>query len=798
LTGGGNIIFKVSFFKSGVYINTLIIKISAFAVVLTLSLSVFLYFNFRNYAFEIIHNSNKKLLTQIGNSTLEFDRYSREYAHSLFTNSSASGLMLTETISVYDELNYINELDDMILSAPFIHSVYFYNGKRKTFYAMGKETIKRKKNLFYDKQILDIFESLDKKTLPEIGWNPKPRILNPPSLISSSPENVYTYVLYERLSDNQTIQNALVMNIRANWIINTMASESINPLPEGRNILIVDTHGNVIGNTVRDMFLRNISDEQYFNRIKASDSASGFFYSSMGNEKSLVTYVTPKYSKWTFISITPFTSVADTVFNVRRITVFIGLLMVFLGLVFAFVLSRNLYSPIDVLLKKIKQSLGDKTSIPVCKNEFDYISSNISSAQVMINTLETFKEKNISNVKQTFLRRALLYNLPFIEGNKDRSEELDLKVDIHSPLRIILLKIDYYRDFRRNNNVDKQFDLKCTLAETAGRLISSHYSNETVIMHNDHVVVLMNCENENKNDSDVQFMQNIKTIIKNMQKSSQEKNGISFSSFISERIDFVDSIGESYKTILDLSNFRIIYGHGCILTHHDIEKRKVSSFDISDNSINNLLKSLKLANLKQIKKHLGTIISQLYHCEYNNIQLALAHLTSSIFNVVNLIEDNSVISFDIDFETFNNKISSLETLEEIKEEYQSLFESIVDWLNDKRDDRHSILVSNIIQYIDENYHQTNLSLKQIAGEFNLTAAYINKIFREHQSKSIFNYISELRLNKAKDLLCSTDYKIQEIIKRVGWENKKYFYTSFKKCFGTTPTQYRLKNSIDTV
>ncbi|MNR49318.1 HTH-type transcriptional activator Btr [compost metagenome] len=80
--------------------------------------------------------------------------------------------------------------------------------------------------------------------------------------------------------------------------------------------------------------------------------------------------------------------------------------------------------------------------------------------------------------------------------------------------------------------------------------------------------------------------------------------------------------------------------------------------------------------------------------------------------------------------------------------------------------------------------------------FKLTPAYLNKLCRERTSHSLGDYITHVRVEKAKQLLGETNLTIDQIIGRIGWENKKYFFRIFKKLTGATPTEYRLKLSVD--
>ncbi|KQX46890.1 hypothetical protein ASD40_16560 [Paenibacillus sp. Root444D2] len=172
---------------------------------------------------------------------------------------------------------------------------------------------------------------------------------------------------------------------------------------------------------------------------------------------------------------------------------------------------------------------------------------------------------------------------------------------------------------------------------------------------------------------------------------------------------------------------------------------------------------------------------------------ALSYLSSSIFNAINLMEKNGTISFALEFVSFDNKIKSLETLEQINLEFMNLMETIVAKIVQNRDEKSEIVVSNACRFINTHYMDRSLTANLVADQFKITPAYLGKMFPEHLSRSIADYISEVRLVKSSELLKGTSLNIDEILEKIGWENKKHFFTLFKKRFATTPTEYRLKS-----
>src|SRR5690606_27117503 len=91
--------------------------------------------------------------------------------------------------------------------------------------------------------------------------------------------------------------------------------------------------------------------------------------------------------------------------------------------------------------------------------------------------------------------------------------------------------------------------------------------------------------------------------------------------------------------------------------------------------------------------------------------------------------------------------------------------------------------------IEQNY-KDDLYLEKIAIEMNLTAKYISRIFKEKTGINVTDYISMIRITKAKEMLADTELNISDISEKVGIYSRTTFIRLFKKFEGTTPNEFR--------
>lgn len=87
-------------------------------------------------------------------------------------------------------------------------------------------------------------------------------------------------------------------------------------------------------------------------------------------------------------------------------------------------------------------------------------------------------------------------------------------------------------------------------------------------------------------------------------------------------------------------------------------------------------------------------------------------------------------------------------------------------------------------------YQTEINMQAIANEVCMSYSYFRHLFKKHTGLSPNQYLQELRIQKSKELLVSTDLPCQEIAYRIGYDNPVYFSVLFKKMTHLSPTEYR--------
>jgi AraC-like DNA-binding protein/mannose-6-phosphate isomerase-like protein (cupin superfamily) len=98
---------------------------------------------------------------------------------------------------------------------------------------------------------------------------------------------------------------------------------------------------------------------------------------------------------------------------------------------------------------------------------------------------------------------------------------------------------------------------------------------------------------------------------------------------------------------------------------------------------------------------------------------------------------------------------------------------------------------SILAYMQDHYK--TVTLGELSRTFHFTESYLSKLIRATSGQTFLDIIKTIKLNKAIELLTSSDLKVQHISESIGFENNTHFIRTFKKVYGISPNQYR-KNS----
>lgn len=145
-----------------------------------------------------------------------------------------------------------------------------------------------------------------------------------------------------------------------------------------------------------------------------------------------------------------------------------------------------------------------------------------------------------------------------------------------------------------------------------------------------------------------------------------------------------------------------------------------------------------------------------------------------------------------EYTEYRNKAEMVEDFQTLRALYRPIFDEKSNKGSLANRKNYSPIVRNILQYVEENYTQ-DISLKMLSNHFHVSSNYISRLFSQEVGRGLFDYMNEIRIEKAKDLLKDYRYKIYEIAEMVGFNSHVHFAIVFNKYVGMPPKEFRKEN-----
>ena len=143
-------------------------------------------------------------------------------------------------------------------------------------------------------------------------------------------------------------------------------------------------------------------------------------------------------------------------------------------------------------------------------------------------------------------------------------------------------------------------------------------------------------------------------------------------------------------------------------------------------------------------------------------------------------------------EELKNSMKTIQTLEEIKNYIRMLLKKIIGVRDTISGRRYSDIIEIAKDQIRKTYMSDEISLNTIAAEVGMSPSYFSSIFSKEMGKTFVEYLTEIRMDRAKELLMCSSMKTSEIGYEVGHKDPHYFSYIFKKTQNCTPKEFRAR------
>lgn len=724
-------------------------------------------------------DASGKILGQMSYSADYMNDSVRNFSFSIFNNPDIIPLMYQDrTPDVMGLFSQIRKLYGMIEMNPFVHSLYIYNNKLDSWFTVGNNSYSNsyKSMEFPDKEITKLVANPHPD---KTAFKPTLRML--PAENSNTSTEVFTYILY----DFSAKEGALIVNIKSTYLQNMVEKLNAESSVFGGRVLLVDRDGNVIGNE------SNLSDNNpaYLANMlkKIGDTAkSGNFFEPESRE--MIFFVTSDVLGWKYIRIVPYGAIIAPIEKMKTFTILLSTCLLGSALFASFLLARRIYRPFSRLVEKVMKQTGPEALRQMKGDEVSVLSQAFQQSHVKASMFEQEeRHKSIEN-KNELLKTLLSKDAPIPENTEFLLQNAQVQFRTDQGFIVLLLKLDRFLEFKRSFSTKDRELLVYGLVNAAHEVIGEKFANETFKMDEDKIVVILNVEDDNN-----QMLKRLLGEFADAIRTWSEKHlRLSFTFSYGYIYDDYRRLKDSYEEVLNIAKYRLIFGTASLITPETIQHQRFEKYSFPPLTEKRFMEAIVSGNVDEAENCFAKYAAEIATYSYDSLMSSIFYLNHSIYSMVNSMENNGFYQSNFDFIDFFEKIGQQETLSGISHLYSQLFAQIAAVLKESRNKWPSRLVETIKKLVESNYKDKSLCLESIAGTMNMSKIYLGKVFREACGQSVSDYLMNVRIHKAVELLHEGVKPMNEIIEEIGIENKNYFYKLFKARLGTPFSEYKLK------
>lgn len=246
---------------------------------------------------------------------------------------------------------------------------------------------------------------------------------------------------------------------------------------------------------------------------------------------------------------------------------------------------------------------------------------------------------------------------------------------------------------------------------------------------------------------------------------------------------------EAYQEARKALDYSGLINVGKIIYINEVEVKDHLQLTLSESEIKNLEYCIKYKNENDISQMIenyrqNLVMNESAIIDFNQYSITLMSILINYANSYN-INLNKVIAGDV-LSTMMG-IKKVDMLFDFFKKSVFKIKQVSLDMNQKKSD---VLLNQAIGYIENNYQDPDISLEHVCDYLDVSVSYLSMLIKKNKNTTFTKMLITLRMDKAKDLLKTSDKKIIEISKECGYKEVYYFSHSFKKFVSMTPKEYR--------
>ncbi len=458
------------------------------------------------------------------------------------------------------------------------------------------------------------------------------------------------------------------------------------------------------------------------------------------------------------------------------------------------------------LLREIKRrELKVKSIVLSCHDEYDYVREalklgamdyllklSLSSSNLLALLNEIKKEISINSDNHNSVKNSLIIEekwlkLLFKYDTKIFEELILLGSNLRKKkINVMAISIDWDKPGMEVPDSGSKNILKDSVKGILNNIINDYANGDVFEAGERKFVAVINPKAESR--------EYLKQISLNIQNALKTYVQLTVSIGISETLQEISQINTAYRQAYEALSRKIFWGNEAVIFYSDIHpdyqnNRKVL-LKLEDEE--SLSRAIHFSKTNKVIEIIDGFFEELERSiEWNNDTLyramdeILYHFSKNLKIYGRSFEDIPQYK-EV---SIQKQLKDIEYLRDIRQWFAEFVNVYFNYVFKIKESTQREDVTKAVEYIISNYN-TDLSLSKVAGYINMSENYFSHIFKRVTGESFTEFITKYRIERAKEMLRNSDFRINEIAEKIGFENVYYFSNVFKKCAGASPIEFR--------
>ncbi|MBO2945437.1 AraC family transcriptional regulator [Paenibacillus sp. F411] len=583
---------------------------------------------------------------------------------------------------------------------------------------------------------------------------------------------------YPLVADRSKQRGFIAIHMHAQLIDQLIANKSSN---DESSTLLLDASGKVLASSAP--FLPSEGWDDMVSRIVNEPQPSLHQLVDLGGQATIAGYQTLPYYGWRLVSFTPVEEFYSKGRRIRNNVLFTSLAVIAIGLLLAHIFASRFYNPVRTIVTSARAWLEQdhaevKRKENSSSNEFLMINEMIGGLSVQVNELQRTLSSNLPVMKHNFVYGLLLQGYT---SNEEVSARLKLLRSSFPFSRYTAVQIQLPpQQMIEMDTETREFVKFYVMGKAEEQLSHDTMRVMAADLPGDIIGIVVNLEEPAMSTLAERCQDLVSVIYANFM--------VEATVLLGSTVESALALPDSYKQTEKLSSYLYYLPRVQAVYEVELLRREESQEEIPEELVDSFAKSLRSRQpevteqaLLLIIEHMAKGSYSLHHCEQR--------WSETINAFYGYLKEMNFRSKDIVSAYMQEELKEVKHIVEFQ---QLLFRMIVKtWtmLEKKSNDRTYEVVDRVKSYIEEQYHMP-LSLDYLADLVQTSPRYLSKIFKDETGMNFVDYLNSVRMDRAKELLLTTELTVEDISSKTGFNSSAYFIRKFREAHGTTPKMFR--------